>query len=242
MGEADDRKEIDLERHRSYIAALEGFGGERDRGMATPEGTPVNLQQFRSVYLGLSAGRGFKFPIIAGSDLAGQSWFGSYAILADGPRKFEGVSLASSREVVTLQSTGGIPVISISTKYFHPGEGLIYKIVFNTGTSYLPLSQSPIPAEPRVGDAGLLGVFAGSDATTVTVTWGLSAGCNGSSLLEIVYSVSGEQESANEVDRFLLDATGKPVSVALSASTMGTTVTLSGKRKEKGLLDGDDYP
>lgn len=237
MGDEADSKKSDLERHRRCIAALEGFGVPGTGSAATPEGTAVSLDQFRSVYLGLSTGAGFRFPIIAGCDLAGQSWFGSYALLPDGPRMVEGVRLASSREVVTLQATGGIPVISISTKYFRPEDGNIHKIVFNTGVSYLPLSQGEIPSCAKVGEAGVLGTFAGSDATTVSVTWELWPGFDGSSLLEIVYAVTGEPDSATEVDRFLLDRTGKPTSVALSATTMGTTVTLSGKRREKGLLD-----
>jgi hypothetical protein len=237
MGDEADRKKSDLERHRSCIAALEGFGAQVNGSAATPEGTTVSLDHFRSVYLGLGAGRGLRFPIIAGSDLAGQSWFGSYSILADAPRMVEGVRLASSREVVTLQATGGIPVISISTKYFQPEDGNVYKIVFNTGVSYVPLSQGGLPSTARVGAAGELGTFAGSDATTVAVTWGVWPGVNGSSLLEIIYAVTGEPDSATELNRFLLDPTGKPISVALSATTMGTTVTLSGKRREKGLLD-----
>jgi hypothetical protein len=237
MGDEADNKKSDLERHRLCIAALEGFGVQGTGSAATPEGTTVSLDHFRSVYLGLSTGAGFRFPIIAGSDLAGQSWFGSYAILPDGARMVEGVRLASSREVVTLQATGGIPVISISTKYFHPEQGNICKIVFNTGVSYVPLSQGEIPCCARVGDTGILGTFAGSDATTVAVSWGVWPGSNGSSLLEIVYAVTGEPDGVTEVDRFLLDPTGKPTSVALSATTMGTTVTLGGKRREKGLLD-----
>jgi hypothetical protein len=225
MGEEDDSNE-------------KGSTGRGDtpRGMEAdlaPAGTAVCMTAFRNVYLGLAAGEGFRFPVMDGSDRQGQRWGGSYAMLADGLRLFKGEKLTRSREVVTLQSPDGVPTISISTKYFHASDGGIFQIVFSSGVTYHPLSQSALPSLPKIGDSGILGTFIGSDTSTVTVTWEVKPAARDSAILELSSVVTGKDaDTAIEVDRYLLDANGVPMTVTLSATSMGATVNLSGSKSD----------
>jgi hypothetical protein len=233
MGEDDKRKEKEIRiiDFRTTFAECSEGGYEAD---LTPPGTVVSMTAFKNIYLGLTAGESLKFPAIRGSDLSGQTWTGSYAMLADGPKWFHGQNLTRSREVVTLQIAGGIPSISISTKYFQVSDGGIYQIVFSSGVTYVPLSQAPLPSLPKVGDCGTLGTFAGSDTSTVTVTWQLKPGFLGSSVLEVssVMTREDNNESATEVDCYLLDSSGIPRTVSLCATGIDTTVSVSGNRAD----------
>ncbi|HJV34282.1 hypothetical protein [Geomonas sp.] len=237
MGEEDDRKDT-----LTGIIVNQGgsFSGGRNGqaaapcGELTPEGTAVCMALFKKVYLGLTMGESFRFPVIVGSDQQGRAWTGSYSIIADGPRLFEGRQLTRAREVMTLKANGGIPVISISTKYFEPDDSGVYKILFNSGVSYNPVSQCTLPSSPRVGDRGTLGTFQGSDGSTVTVSWALKGALHGHSVLEVSSEVTGDTETSREVDSYLLDPTGVPATITLRATSMDTTVTLSGDRAQDG--------
>ncbi|GFO55919.1 hypothetical protein GMSM_29260 [Geomonas sp. Red276] len=231
MAEKDDGKEP-FER-RPETATLEANGSSKDTGgtagTATREGTVVSLAPFRSVYLGLAAGSAFKVRNLVGSDLNGEPWTGSYLLLADGLRILEGRTLTRSREVITLKTGEGVPVISMSTRYFRLDGSGIYKVVFNSGITYVPISQAPFPALMRVGERGTLGVFEGSDFSTVTVGWELKPDFNGYSTLEINSVATGEGGSATEVDSFLLDSSGIPRKVTMSASAADNNVTVYGR-------------
>lgn len=233
MGEKDDSKGNDpgsnIEAPKPALAEV-GEADDQSPTTSTAAGTAVTLTPFNKIFHGVTAGEALKFPLLVGADLEGQTWSGSYSMIADGTRTFQGRNLTRSREVITLQVAGGIPTISISTKYFEVADAGIYQIVFNTGVSYLPVAQSPLPDVAKIGDSGSLGTFAGSDTSTVTVTWELKPAFSGLATLEISSVVHAGAMEATEIDSYLLDSTGIPTTVTLSATTMGTTVTLSGKR------------
>ncbi|HJV64915.1 MAG TPA: hypothetical protein VJ550_04205 [Geomonas sp.] len=230
MGEEDDRKDRVSGMNQAGESGEDASGVSGER---TPEGTAVCMALFKKIYHGIAAGDAFRFPVITGCDQLGRAWSGSYAIIADGPRLFEGRQLTRAREVITLKATGGIAAISISTKYFDPEDSGVYKILFNSGVSYLPIHQCSLPSSPRVGDSGTLGSFQGSDGTVVTVNWALKGGLHGCSVLEVSSVVSGGGEPSCEIDSYRLDPTGIPATITLRATSLDTTVTLSGDRVEE---------
>lgn len=218
------------------LLALAGCGGGGDGSSTpvatpTPAGTAVSMAAFKSVFLGTSTGATYNFPSIVGSDNQGRAWSGSYAVVADGATTFESQNVTKARALVTLQLAGGTPVSSISTKYFQVADGSFYKMVSSTGVTYVPSSQTALPSIPKVGDFGTIATFTGSDGTITTVTWALNADFNGASILALSSIIkTGATVTATEVDSYYLDAAGVPTKVAISATTSGITVTLSGNK------------
>lgn len=213
------------------LAACGGGGGGGTAGTLTPTGTSVNLTPFKNVFLGTSAGTQYSFPTLSGTDSLGRAWSGSFTVIADGTTTFEAQNVTKRRSLVTLQLVGGTAVSSITTAYFQVADGAPYKSVTNTGITYTPTSQVPIPATAKVGDFGAFATLSGSDGTTTTSTWALNADYNGASILVLSSIIkTGATVTGTEADSFYLDATGIPTKISISATTSGVTVNLSGSK------------
>jgi len=195
----------------------------------TPAGTSVDLTSFKSVFLGSSAGAQYSFPALFGSDSQGRSWSGSFTVVADGPTTFEGLSVTKRRSLVTLQLAGGTAVSGTTTSYFRVSDGSPYKSISSNGVTYTAISQVPILTTAKVGDFGTFGTASGSDGTTTAATWSLNADVNGSSILAISSTIkSGTTTTGTETDSYFLNAFGVPTKLAISVTTGGVTVNLSG--------------
>ena len=213
------------------LAGCGGGGGNSTPVSQTPVGTAVNISTFSDVYMGKSAGSNFNFPSLVGTDTQGRSWTGSYDMVADGTTTFEGKNVTESSTLTTLHLAGGTPVSSIGTRYFLVADSSSYKVAYSSGVTYVPTSLTPLPTNPKVGDFGNIGIFAGSDGTTSTVTWSLNADLNGASVLALsMITKTGSTVTTTEVDSFYLDANGLPTKVVFSATVNGSTITLSGNR------------
>lgn len=89
----------------------------------------------------------------------------------------------------------------------------------------------PLPDIPRVGEGGT-GTTSNSEGTTSTITWKLDPDVNGNSILSFI-TVTKEADNsivAEESDSFYLDSSGNAFKMAVSVTTSGTTVTLSGNK------------
>ena len=215
----------------AVVLGLTGCGGGGAPSTPTPTGTAVSMAPINGVLLGTSAGATLNFPSLVGSDLQGRGWSGSSQTIADGVTTFEGRTVNRVRTLITLQLAGGTPVSGISTQYFLAANSSYYKVVDSSGTAYVPTSQTAIPSTMNVGDFGTIGTFTGSEGTTITMTWALTAGVNGASTLAISSVIkTGTTVTATEVDSYHLDAAGVPTSISIIVTAAGTTVTLSGNK------------
>lgn len=195
----------------------------------TPVGTAVSMATINGVFLGTATGASFVFPSLVGSDIQGHAWSGSLQCIADGVMNFEGQNVTKSRSLVSLQLAGGTSATGGSSQYFFVADGSYYKVVENSGTVYVPSSQTPFPNTARVGDSGTSGTFSGSDGSTVSMTWALNAGFNGDTYLVIsAVTRKGLTVTATETDTYQLASTGVPKAVSISVTTAETTVTMSG--------------
>jgi len=219
---------------------MSGCGGDGGTvvNAPTPMGTAVSLAKFRGYFMGYTtAGHPPMSFNLTGADTQGVSWSGTYTLAADGPSTmFENQTVSVS----SVTMTANTPVSNISNiKYFLAANGNLYKITNPLGTlSYVPSTSTMFPSLTNVGDHGSLASLAGSDGSTVTITWELSPEFNGNSLLKIltVTTNSFNALTTNEVDTFYLDRGGNPYKLALSftygiaPSTSGITVTMVGKK------------
>lgn len=213
------------------LTACGGGGGSGTTTTPTAVGTVVSLTPLKSVFLGTSAGTQYSFPSLTGTDTQGRSWSGSFTVIADGATTFEGQNVTKRRSLVTLQLAGGTPVSGISTSYFLASDGSTYKSISSSGVTYTVTSQVPIPATANVGDFGAFVTGSGSDGTTIATTWELKPDYNGVSILAASSIIkTGATVTATEVDSYYLDAAGIPTRIAISVTTAGTTVTLSGNK------------
>lgn len=216
-----------------FVLALQltacGGGGGGSAGTPTPAGTTVSLTAFKGVFLGTAAGSQYSFPAMFGSDTLGHSYSGSYAVIADGATTFESQNVTKVRSLVTLQVAGGSAASGTTTLYYQVSDGTLYKSVSSYGITYTPTSQTPLPSSAKVGDSGAFVTVSGSDGTTSTTTWALNADYNGASRL-VISSVekTGSTVTSTEADTYYLDAAGNPTKVAISVTTSGVTVNLSG--------------
>jgi hypothetical protein len=207
-----------------------GGGGGGTADTPTPVGTSVSMASFKGVFLGTATGAQYSFPALLGSDSQGRGWSGSFTVVADGATTFEAQNVTKRRSLVTLQIAGGTPVSSTTTSYFLVSDGSAYKSISSSGVTYIPTSQTLIPATIKVGDFGTIGAASGSDGTTSTTTWALNADVNGASILAISSIIkTGVTITGTEVDSFYLDASGVPTKLAISVTvnTVNPPVTVN---------------
>lgn len=207
-----------------------GGGGGGESSVTTPTGTVVNLQSFRNVYVGTTAGAQFSFPL-TGSDSQGNTWFGSLTMTADGPMVYDGQNVTRLRTLTTLGITGYTPISSVSTDYWLAADGSAYKSIYDSGVVYTPTSSFVFPTTAQVGDYGTFPEIIGNDGTSIQGTWALKAGTNGSSMLEM-YAINktGTTVTGTELDTYYLDTAGVPTRIKIIATLSGITVTLTGNR------------
>jgi hypothetical protein len=207
-----------------------GSGGRGTTGTLTPTGTAVSLATMKSALLGTSPGVTFNFPNLVGSDSQGRAWSGSYQDIADGSLNFELLNVTRSRALLTLQLGSGTPVSGTNIKYFLAADRSYYKVIDDSGTVFVPTTQTALPDIPKVGGSGSIGTFTGSDGSTVTMTWALNADLNGASILAFTSVSKLGTATSTEVDSYHLNSAGTPTSITIVATVSGTTVTLAGAR------------
>ena len=198
---------------------------------ATPVGTTINLAAFKGVLTGTAAGSKYDFPNLTGTDSQGRVWTGSHTLTANGVTVFESQNVTQNLTVTVFQFANQ-PSIDISYHYFLVSDGSIYKLETTGGTITVPLSQTPFPSAPKVGDSGSVGTFR-TNTDTTTVTWALNPDINGASQLVLSYvTVSGLTQTISDtlVYTYFLDATGIPTKLIMTQTQNGLTVNISGIR------------
>jgi len=188
----------------------------------TVAGTAVNLTAFKKVFYGETAGAQYSFNL-QGLDSSGNSWTGSYAVIADGPN-FQTVSsvpaanalpLYRSRSLATLQQSGGNPFSSSTLKYFLVSDCSISSFYDSSNSAFLPVSQSaPLPDSAKVGDSGTLVSLKQAyttDPSTIDVSWTLTPDFNGGANLVLTSTLNAPATGVDtEVDSYTLNANGVP--------------------------------
>jgi len=222
------------------VAILCGMPGCGSSSTAlTPVGTVVNLSVFDSSFTGKPNSVSLNYPSLTGSDSQGNLLSGSLSII---PAKSvtvlpDGTSCYSTMTRSILTQDGNTLVDETSTKYFKVSNGSFYQMVHTSSagtTTYVRISNDSFGHGPvKVGDAGNLGLFQGSDGTMLTVTWALNPSTNEGSIfvLSEIYS-SPAMGMMSEDQSFYLDATGNPTAYAFWMDMGGDIYQVSGSRAE----------
>jgi hypothetical protein len=223
----------------AFVCGMAGCGGG-DNTTLTPVGTVVNLKAFESSYTGKPNSASLSFPSLTGTDPQGNTLFGSLSI---SPAKqvtvLDGnISCYSTVTNTTLTEGGSTLVNESSTKYFEVSNGSFYLMVHSSGpgdsTTYVRTSQDSFSSAgtAKVGDSGDLGLFQGSDGTTLTVSWALNPDVNGGSIFVIseTYS-SAAMGMMSEDQSYYLDATGNPTRFGFRLNMSDGTYQVSGNKQ-----------
>lgn len=223
----------------AFLCGLAGCGGNAGATL-TSVGTVVNLSTLKSSYLGMPNAATLNFPSLTGSDPQGNPLTGSLTIT---PAKQVTVLSGNIRCYSTVTNTtlsqGGTTLVDeSSTKYFNVANRSFYQMVHSSGpgdsTTYVRISQDSFSTAGtvKVGDSGDLGLFQGSDGTTLTVAWALNPDINGGSIFVISETYSSPSMGMmSEEDSFYLDATGNPTRYAFKLNMSNGTYQVSGNRQ-----------
>ena len=202
----------------SLAALMCGVAGCGGNGPAlTPAGTVVNLSVFDSTFTGKSGSVALSYPSLKGTDPQGSPLSGSLSIVPAAKVTVlpDGTQCYSTVTTSILAQNGANLMDETSTKYFRVSDGSFYQMVHTSSsgtTTYVRISNDSFGKGPvKVGDSGNLGLFQGSDGTTLTMTWALNPSYGGGSIFVIseVYS-SPAMGMMSEDQSFSLDATGNP--------------------------------
>lgn len=208
-----------------------GGGDATSTDTPTPAGVAVNIATFKSIYHGTATTGSQASFSLAGSDLQGNAWTGSYTVTSDGATTFETQNVTASHCLLNIQKTNYSPTNLLTTRYYlSPGEAT-YKTIDYSGRILVTIAEVPLPDIPRVGEEGT-GTTSNSDGTTSTITWELDPDVNGNSILSFITVTKAADNSivAEESDSFYLDPSGNAFKMIVIVTTSGTTVTLSGNK------------
>ena len=210
-----------------------GGGGGGATATPTPAGTTVSLTPLKSQLMGTAATGSQMTFNLTGSDSQKNAWSGTFTMVSDGPKSFEGQNVTSSRVTNTLTHTAtGISASETVTFYFLTSNGSLYKEVSASGLTGTPVTQTQLPDTCKVGDTGAMWTTTQSDGTTETVTWRIDPDVNGDSRL-VLTSVDKDSTNAvlsTEVDTFYLDANGNPTKYSVTVTDSGVTLTMTGSK------------
>ncbi len=220
-----------------------GSNGGAAGNTPTPTGTPVSLAKFKGYFMGYTtAGHPPMSFNLTGTDTQGGAWSGTYTLVSDGPTTtFENQNVTKSSTQMVSNAPASNIFSNISSnisknisdnKYFIKSNGNLYKITNSLGISYIPTNYT-MPSSPKnVGDFGNLAALSGSDGSTLNIAWELSPEFNGNSLM-IISTITRDIFNIikfNEVDTFYLDRGGNPYKLAITVTTGGVTVTMTGNK------------
>ena len=217
------------------LLGLSGCGDSNNSSVnLTPVGTVVNLSKFASSFMGLSNSVTLNFPDLQGTDPQGNALTGSASMTPDSNTTTldDGTKCYSSVDASTLNENGSILVTESITKYFKVSDGSFYRMVAVSDrgtTTYVRTSADPFPHTIKVGDSGNMGVFQGSDGTTLFVEWAMNAGIDGGSIFVIseqFYDAGNGMTS--EEHNWYLDAQGNPTKFAFHINLSDGTYQVSG--------------
>ncbi len=217
----------------------------------TPVGTPVSLTVFNGLFAGYTTARtgtqvirigpqlsfnnmtgSFAFTNMTGINSRGRCT-GSYTAVATGPTIFE--NLSTTKATASLQVlTGPTAPTSVDwQRYFLISNGNLYKITNVPGTTSYQAANFTMPPNPaNVGDFGSIATLAGTDGSTLYISWELSPEFFGNSIM-IVTSITrniANIVTATEVDRFYLDRSGNPYKLSVTYTSGGVSITLTGAK------------
>jgi hypothetical protein len=216
-----------------FVVSCGGGGGGDSTAPPTPVGTAVDLRIVKGFYSGTAAPGSQASFNISGSDSTGQAWTGSLSMVSDGPTTFEGNNVNKRRFLTTLTRTvDGSSASSITTEYYLASNNNFYKSVSSSGVTEVPITQTQLPDNARVGDFGNLRTLRGSNNITHSGTWKLEGDYNGNSKITFSHM---NQDSSNvitslEDDTFYLDTTGNPYKYTVTLITNSIHLTMSGNR------------
>jgi hypothetical protein len=219
----------------TIMCGMAGCGGNNTS--LTPVGTVVDLRVFESTFTGRPNSVPLIYPSLVGTDPQGNPLSGSLSIIPAQQATVldDGTSCYSTVSRSTLTQNGDTLVDETSTKYFRVSDGSFYRMVHTSGTTtYVRISNDSFGHGPvKVGDFGNLGLFQGSDGTTLTVTWALNPSINGGSIIVIseIYS-SPAMGMMSEDQSFYLDATGAPTRYGFWMDVDGDIYEASGLRTQ----------
>jgi hypothetical protein len=219
------------------LLACGGGGGGDATATPTPVGTAVNLATVKGIINGTAApGSQVSFNIAGSDTTTGQAWTGTYARASDGSTTFESNNVNKVRVLSTLTRTvDGLSASNVTTSYFLMSNNNFYKSVSSSGVTSIPITQTPLPDNARVGDFGNLMTIRGSNNTTETTIWKLEADYNGNS--KLTFSFMARDTTTNVVtslkdDTLYLDSTGNPYKLTMNYMTNSLQLTMSGNRSQ----------
>ncbi len=210
-----------------------GGGSTETTQTPTPTGTTVNLTTFKGFLTGTAAAGSQMSFTLTGSDTSGNAYSGSFALASDGTTTFEGQSTTKSRVIITLTKTStGASATGTFTEYFLATNGNLYKQIDSSGVTGVPSVQTPIADNVHVGDLGNLWNVTNSDGTSESCTWKLDADFNNNSklILSFVTKNSFNVLTELEEDTFYLNSNGTPYKYAVTFTSNGQTLSMSGNR------------
>ncbi len=221
------------------VIALSGMVGCGDgngtSGNPTPVGIPVDLSKFASIFKGVPGSVPQSFPSLQGSDPQGNLLSGSLS-MTPGAQIIvldDGTSCYSSATATTLSQNNSTLVTENITKYFKVSDGSFYRMVAVSdrgSTTYVRTSADSFPhGGVKVGDSGNLGVFQGSDGTTLFIEWAVNPDFNGGTVFVISEQFySSGMGMTSETHSYYLDAEGNLTKFAFRINISEGTYQVSG--------------
>lgn len=196
----------------------------------TPIGTAVNLATLKGYYTGTAdTGSQLSFSI-AGHDNKGNAWHGTFKLVSEGTKSYEGKNVNRSSEIISVKTDStGNAISTTTTNYFLATDSSFYKSVKSTGVTGTPANKQILPDIIHVGKSGTFLEINYSDKTKETIIWKLVGGINGNSKLLIAsVTMHGSNLLYSENKTFHLDAAGNPKEVDIEILLKDKTISMAG--------------